>query len=191
MNRSSLWVGAVLLGVAAFGCGHDSTMPRSSRDSEPPFPNPGPTPSDIKVLTATTFLFNGQRCKLLGISESDDPEVREQSLRFTNTWFDKIGNCIGVYNASNPLRMDDGTCVVWVRGYDMYLSCLNIELVRAGLVNVDYKKWESYSFTEPTKSGEAVADWRSDLDEAKKAHGRGEKPKVLFDWPPKSGTAQH
>ncbi len=149
-----------------------------------------PFKSDITVLSATTFLLNGQECKLLGVSESDDPELREEALAFTTTWFSEIGNHIGVYNASNPLRMEDGTCVVWIRGYDSHLSCLNVELVRAGLVNIEHEQWKQYSFTEPAKEGEVVADWRGDLDEAKEAHERGEKPKVLFEWPPDRAGAQ-
>lgn len=185
MNRTRFWIGAILFELAMLGCGNsDSSFPKS----DPSFPNPGPTQSEIKVLSATTFLFHGQKCQLLGISESDDPKVREEALYFTTTWFEEIGNYIGVYNASNPLRLKDGTCVVWVRGYDTYLSCLNVELVRAGLVNIDDKQWETYSFTEPTMEGEAVANWRGDLDEAKRGHERGEKPKVLFDWPREQTT---
>ena len=65
-----------------------------------------------------------------------------------------------------------------------------MELVRSGLVNVDYKQWEDYSFTEPSKGGKIVANWRGDLDEAKNGHEHGEKPKVLFDWPRERTTSQ-
>jgi hypothetical protein len=179
MNRALLFV-VVSYHLVVVGCGYSGS---SIADADPPFPNPGPSQSDIKIVSSTIFLFQGQKCQLLGVSESADPNVREQALRFTTAWFEKIGNYIGVYNSSNPLRLADGTCVVWVRGYDMYLSCLNVELVRAGLVQVDYKEMKQYSFTEPTKDGEAVADWKGDLEEAAKGYERGEKPKVLFDWP--------
>jgi hypothetical protein len=42
-----------------------------------------------------------------------------------------------------------------------------------------------YSFTVPTKVGDAVEDWRGILRKAKEGHSRGEKPRVLFEWPPK------
>ena len=74
--------------------------------------------------------------------------------------------------------------VVWVRGYDTYLSCLSEELVRAGLVELDASRWPDYTFTVPTKEGVAVEDWRGILRKAKEGHERGEKLRVLFDWPP-------
>jgi hypothetical protein len=175
------WAGAMLSAVTMIGCGN---VDSPSGNSDSAFPNPGPQPSDIKVHSATVFSFEGQKCKLLGVSESEDADVRKRAMQFTTTWFDSIGNYIGVYNASNPLRLEDGTNVVWIRGYDSYLSCLNVELARAGLVELDYESFKDYSFTEPTKEGEEVATWRGDLDAAKQGHEGGEKPKVLFDWPP-------
>jgi hypothetical protein len=66
----------------------------------------------------------------------------------------------------------------------MYLSCLSEELVRAGLVEID-DQWPDYTFTVPTKEGEELEDWRGILKKAKEGHARGEKPRTLFEWPPK------
>jgi hypothetical protein len=81
--------------------------------------------------------------------------------------------------------------MVRVHGYDMYLSCLNLELVRAGLVKVDYQRWSNYSFTEPAKDGDYVANWQFDLDCARRHHSAGEKPKVSFKWPAQGEPVQH
>ena len=78
---------------------------------------------------------------------------------------------------------EDGTAVVWIRGYDTYLSCLSEELVRVGLAEVDDSRWADYTFTVPKKDGDAVEDWLGILRKAKEGHERGEKPHVLFDWP--------
>ena len=82
-----------------------------------------------------------------------------------------------------PLVAQDGTCGVGLRGMDSKLSCLNKELVRAGLVEIDVASWPLYMFTEPAKSGEYVARWQQDLIDAKAGGEHGEKPRVLFDWP--------
>jgi hypothetical protein len=150
-----------------------------------PLRNVKTQPADVAVLSGTEFRCGGVPCRLLGVRESDSPAVREEAAKFTQMWFKSIGNYIGFYNGSNPLVDKDGTAVVWVRGYDMYLSCLNEELVRTGLVGIDDGAWDGYTFTEPTKESERVEDWRGDLRKAREGHARGEKPHVLFDWPPR------
>jgi hypothetical protein len=94
-------------------------------------------PAKITVLSGTTFRSGGVPCQLLGVKEADDPAIQKRAKEFTKTWFKSIGNYIGVYNSSNPLVTKDGTAVVWICGYDFYLSCLSEELVRAGLAKVD------------------------------------------------------
>ena len=150
------------------------------------FPNPGPIPCKIEVLSGTTFLFFNRKCRLLGVAESDDKLVQTKAKKFTEMWFKSIGNYIGVYNASNPLQADDGTCLVWVRGYDCYMSCLNEELVRSGLARVDYTEWGDYEFLSVGKDEDPFENWREMLDEAATAASKGEPPRVLFSWPPKS-----
>ncbi|WP_406699858.1 hypothetical protein V5E97_13515 [Singulisphaera sp. Ch08] len=142
-----------------------------------------PMPAEITVLSGTTFRCGNVPCQLLGVKESADPAVRERAERFTRLWFKSVGNYIGIYNSSNPLMAKDGTSVVWIRGYDTYLSCLSEELVRVGLAEVDGSLWADYTFTVPRKDGEAVEDWLGILRKAKEGHERGEKPHVLFDWP--------
>jgi len=142
-------------------------------------------PAEITVISGTTFRCGGVACQLLGVKESDDPVVRKQAETFAKTWFKSIGNYIGIYNESNPLMTQNGTAVVWVRGYDTCLSCLSEELVRAGLVEIDESQWQGYTFTVPTKEDERQEDWLAVIRKAKEGHKRGEELRVLFEWPPK------
>ncbi len=169
------------------GCDNPQSPPVSSTARRPgtadhDFPNPGGEKSDIKVVTGTSFLFAGPRCQLLGVTEHDDPKVRERARMFAERWFRSIGNYIGVYNSSNPICLKDGTCLVWVTGYDSYLSCLNLEVVRAGLVKVDYFEQEGYTFLTPGKDRDYLEKWQQGLREAENDHRKGVKPQVLFDW---------
>ena len=162
------------------GCGekhHADSVPKGW-----PLSNQTTTPAKITVLTGTTFLCGNVRCRLLGVRESNDPAVRQLAERFSRTWFASVGNYIGIYNDSNPLQDTDGTAVVWIRGYDCFLSCLNEELVRAGLVE-PVNLPTDYVFTEPTKSGDEVEDWKGVLDKAKEGYRKGEELRVLFKWP--------
>lgn len=109
------------------------------------------------------------------------PEIQGENAE---QWFKSIGNLMAAYNHTNPLTAADGTPVVWIRGYDSSLSCLSEELARAGLVEVN-DQWPDYTFTVPTKEGQEVEDWRGILRQAREGHARGEKPRVLFEWPPK------
>jgi hypothetical protein len=195
---------ASLLVVAAAGCstesqsnqvvGTASSVPAAStinQASRRPWPltSVSTMPAQIKIESATVFYCKGVRCQLLGVTEPEDPDLRNQALDFCRRWFDSIGNYIGIYNDSNPLQKENGTCIVWIRGYDTHLSCLSAELVRAGLVNVDYMSLHDYKFMVPGKSEDYQETWREQLDEAAEDHRKGIKPKVLFDWPPLKGTA--
>jgi hypothetical protein len=133
------------------------------------------SPAEIETLSATRFRCRGVECQLLGLAESNDPAVRERALEFAKQWFKHIGNQIGIYNRDHPLQADDGTCIVWLRGYDDTLSCLNLELVKAGLVEVEYSLWKDYGFTEQTKSGKEWTDWQAKLQKAKDQHQKDKK----------------
>ena len=41
----------------------------------------------VTVLSGTSFILDSRRSKLLGVKESDDPEVRQQARKFTIAWF--------------------------------------------------------------------------------------------------------
>jgi hypothetical protein len=143
---------------------------------------PGTT---IRVRSGTTFDYDGVPCQPLGVAESDDLATRARALDFASRWLSSVGNCIGFYNGSSPLQLADGTCIVWVRGYDSRLSCLNLELVRAGLVRVDLASQEGYTFEVPAKEDDVLEDWQGELEQARQGPRRGEKPEVNFDWPPR------
>src|SRR5262249_11811247 len=117
------------------------------------------SPAKVEVLSGITFKCFGVECQLLGVKESSDPKVREQAKRFTTLWFKSVGNHIGFYNEDRPLQLKDGTCVVWLRGYDSTLSCLNEQLVRAGLVEIDTEPHKGYTFEVPTKESSRKGEW--------------------------------
>jgi hypothetical protein len=51
------------------------------------------------------------------------------------------------------------------------------------LAQLDYKGFEKYTFTTPTKSGSKPCDWQQILLDAKKSYEKGEKLYVTFEWP--------
>src|SRR5262245_23023719 len=140
-------------------------------------------PAKVEVLSGTTFKCSGVRCQLLGVKESSDPKVRERAKRFTTLWFKSVGNHIGVYNEDSPLQLKDGICVVWLRGYDSTLSCLNEQLVRAGLVEIDTEPHKGYTFEVPTKESTRKEEWDAILRKAEKDRAKGVGPEVSFKWP--------
>lgn len=140
--------------------------PQEMQDPTPPFPAPRTMQPSIAVLTGTTLLISGQRCKLLGIEDSDNPSVRMAAFDFAKAWVKSTANYVGIMNDSNPLRLEDGTCLVWLRNDNCGMSYLNVELVRAGLVRVDYSKWEEYAFLVPMKGPDAFEVWQELLDRA-------------------------
>jgi hypothetical protein len=140
-------------------------------------------PADVEVLSGTTFKCSGVRCQLLGVKEASDQKVREQAKRFTTLWFKSVGNHIGFYNEDRPLQLKDGTCVVWLRGYDSVLSGLNEQLVRAGLVEIDTEQHKDYTFEVPTKESSRKEEWETILRKAKQERIKGVGPNVSFKWP--------
>ena len=162
---------AILLGILAACCGcADWHHAPASGKNKWPLTHVRTQPADeITVVSGTTFRCCGIPCQLLGVKESDDPAVRKQAEIFTKAWFTSIGNCIGFYNESNPLMTKDGTAVVWVRGYDTYLSCLSEELVRAGLVEIDESQWQ----TMPSPSRPRKARKRRSGKQCFGRHGKG------------------
>ncbi len=179
--------------LAAIGCRSEERAATTRETAgEPPATTSGQIwplndvntmPAEIEVLSATTFRCSNNKCQLLGVKESNDPAVRERALEFSRRWFKSLRNFIGIANRDQPLQLGDGTCVVWVFGHDAFRSLLNVELVRAGLVEVDYAQWKNYTFMIPIKTGKAQEDWQGELEKAKAGHQRGEKPRVLFEWP--------
>ena len=141
------------------------------------------SPADIQIVSGTTFVCSGVHCRLLGVAESSNPAVREKALEFARRWFKSIGNHIDFSNSDQLLQLEDGTCLVWLRGHDCFLSYLNVELVRAGLVEVEYSKQKDYTFIVPTKGDDVQEDWQSLLESAKEGSRRDEKLRVLFKWP--------
>jgi hypothetical protein len=183
ISRSASILVVALCGCC--GCGDSDRHPLGDKKMIWPLSSTRTMPAEIVVQSGTTFRCGGVPCQLLGVKEREDSNVRKQAEEFTKAWFKSIGNYIGIYNDSNPLVAEDGTAVVWIRGYDCYLSCLSEELVRAGLVEVDESQWPDYTFDVPTKSGDAQENWRGILHMAKEGHKQGEKLRVLFDWPQK------
>jgi hypothetical protein len=121
----------------------------------------------------------------LGVKNSTDAATRDQATQFVKAWFCSIGCYIAVYNDRNPLVAENGEAVVWISGGDTYMSCLNEELVRAGIVDIDDTYASDYTFLVDTKSSSVLEDWHERLRRAAESHKRGEKLRVMFQWPPK------
>jgi hypothetical protein len=177
---------AVLVTVLCAFC-RCSKADRSSASEMKDWPlkNVETMPAKITVLSGTTFRCGAVPCQLLGVKEADDPAVRKRAEEFTKAWFKSIGNYIILYNSSNPLVTKERVAVVWICGSDCYHSCLSEELIRAGLARLEDSSWKGYTFTVPTKKGAQKEDWQGILRKAKEGNERGEKLRVLFEWPPK------
>lgn len=175
---------ASLLLLAVAGCGPESQRNLASKAAWPLSDTPT-MPAEIKVESATIFYCNNVRCQLLGVTEYGDAELRKQALDFSRRWFEDGGKYIIIHNDTNPLKSEDGTCVVWIRGGAPHITCLNTELVRAGLVNVNYSSLLDYNFMMRGKAEDHQSIWRQQLDEAADDYKKGVKPKVYFDWLPK------
>jgi hypothetical protein len=141
--------------------------------------------SDAIILSGTSFRWGGVTFKLLGLSEVADGRVRELAKEFIRQWLDSADTCIQICNAGNPLELGDRTAIIWVRGLQVGLPCLNEQLVQAGLVELDESSWSDYAFDMPIGGRPEQVDWKGILRGAIEARGRGEKPAVHFDWPPK------
>jgi hypothetical protein len=102
--------------------------------------------SPIEVLSGTTFMIDGQKFKLLGVEDFDDPAIRIAARDFATTWVASSNDDVTVVNGWQPLRLEDGTSLIWLQDTSHSGTCLNEELVRAGLVRVDHSKWEDYAF---------------------------------------------
>jgi hypothetical protein len=60
-----------------------------------PFPAvPAMQPAHITILSGTTLLISGKRCKLLGIEDSADPAVQRTALDFATTWLKSTENYV-------------------------------------------------------------------------------------------------
>jgi hypothetical protein len=157
----------------------------SLRAAEPTWPlkDVPRAPAKVEVLSGTPFKCSGVRCQLLGVKESTDPKVRERAKRFTTLWFKSVGHYIGFYNEGSPLQLQDGTCVVWLRGYDATLSCLSEQLTLAGLVEIDTEPHKGYTFEVPTKVSSRREAWEAILRKAEQDRAKGTGPDVSFKWP--------
>ena len=168
---------------AAYGCGGGVPQPPSYGPSWP-IPYTELSPADIHFQTATAFTLSGVHCRLLGVRESDTPATRQRALEFARTWARSVGSYISVANAEKPLNDEDGTPLVWACGADMYTSSLATELVRVGLAEPDYDRWKDYTFDTAAKGVVVPCDWKGSLEWGREGFRRGEKPFVVFRWPP-------
>ena len=158
-----------------------------------------PRPSDTSVIGATTIRCCDVPCRLLGIKEPDDPAARKKAEEFTRAWFKhhvdgivrrhpdldipSIG--IQIRNYWNPLVDKDGVAVVWIGMAAAGHPCLNEDLVRVGLVEIEIEKWKDYTYQESSKEGHYDYNWLGRLQEAKDEYASGKRPELDFEWPPK------
>lgn len=126
-------------------------------------------PVSCHVQSPTVFTYQGVRCRLLGVSAPTDVETHERALQFVRQWLEEgeDAHILEFCNDTGPLVEPDGTCVVWACRWQPRLRCLNIDLVAAGLADVDFSKYTDYDFYRTVKNGpEPRARWREALDAA-------------------------
>src|SRR5438874_8157478 len=85
------------------------------------------------------------------------------------TWFADVKNSIDVKNDDQLIRDPDGAYLVWIFGEKYGSPCLNVDIIREGLAEVNYAPWENYSFIFPAPADDPPYPWKEELDAAKKA----------------------
>ena len=142
-------------------------------------------PMRMVVVSGTSFIWDGRRCQLLGLAEPTDRMKRQLGKEFLERWFKSVAGLSEVCNARQPVERVDGTALLWVRGLQLGLPCLNEQLVQAGLVEIDESSCPTYSFDMLVGGCPKRVDWKGLLRRAIEARRRGERPAIQFDWPPK------
>jgi endonuclease YncB( thermonuclease family) len=126
--------------------------------------------------------IDGVRCQLLGIAEREHPYLRAQALEFAHRWLES-NKPVWVSNKESPIRTDDGTILVWLKGGNDQepLNCL---LVQYGLAAVDITATADYRWTSDNKDGDYVVQWQESLEKARQVGRSPKKPYLSFEWPP-------
>jgi uncharacterized protein (TIGR03067 family) len=167
--------------VVSNGCGPRPSFSPSTKAASP-FEKISFRRGEVAVDSGSSLRVSGQRCQLLGLKESADPELRDKAVTFIQHWFESVAS-VSIANENEPLLTEDGSPVVWLEGLQNGLliasSCLNEELVRAGLADVDEAIWKDYTFTVPrAKHGRRTEDWKEILNDAREARAHGLKKGV-------------
>jgi hypothetical protein len=142
-------------------------------------------PVDCTSGVTFSVLVDGKSTKmqLLGLSEEEDSLKRTQARLFAQKWFRSQSNYFDVTGWNR-----DGVLTVWLQGHNAFVSSLNLELARAGLVRVDTKTNEDMVIhVWRMEEGHVVFDWKKAINKAQESGRRGEKPEVLFPWPDDQG----
>jgi uncharacterized protein (TIGR03067 family) len=167
--------------VVSNGCGQPPSFSPSTK-AAPPFEKISFRRGEVAVDSGSSLRASGLRCQLLGLKDSADPKSRDKAVTFIQHWFESIAS-VSIVNKNEPLLTEDGSPVVWLEGKQnaqlFESSCLNEELVRAGLADVDEASWKDYTFTVPrAKHGRRTEDWKEILNDAREVHRHGLKKGV-------------
>lgn len=124
----------------------------------------------FQVETPSTFVIDGQRFRLLGVKEPIEDQRRQKAVVFMEEWLKtaRSSSVVWFSNWSQALQDTDGTWIVWAKGHrGDGSSCLNVDLVGAGLAEVDYSERPDYKFREPQYGGLGpFVKWTQLLDDA-------------------------
>jgi uncharacterized protein (TIGR03067 family) len=162
--------------VVSNGCGPQPSFSPSTKAASP-LEKISFRRGEVAVDSGSSLRVSGQRCQLLGLKESADPESRGKAVTFIQHWFESVAS-VSIVNRNEPLLTEDGSPVIWLEGKQnsrlSASSCLNEELVRAGLADVDEASWKDYTFTVPSaKHGRRTEDWKEVLNDARELYRHG------------------
>lgn len=124
----------------------------------------------FQVESSVAFSIDHERFRLLGLKESENGERRREAMDFIETWLTEAnGNPVWFTNWSQALQDPKGRWIVWARALlHGKLHCLNVDLAKAGLADIDYSHDRDYEFREPEYGGLGkFVNWRNLLDNAR------------------------
>ena len=125
-------------------------------------------PASIRTTGATTFTLNGVKCRLLGLKEPTDEEMKSEAIKYVENWIADCGDCIQIINFHEPLVIN-GMCAVWITSTPRNLkNDLNKGLLSNQLVDLDLDEFKDYKINEFSKDGRVFEiDWKGYLQAAK------------------------
>lgn len=145
---------------AALGCEGPKQPPSSSSPSLPPVAGNPPKPPPVTITTGTSFRRGNEECRLLGLKDSSDPIKQQKATAFAKDWLKSIGGDTEIENVDPELRDGESVRVVWlISSTGNPRSCLNTDLARSGLVDIDETTWKGYKFYLHGKAGPEEMHW--------------------------------
>src|SRR5207248_2132604 len=126
--------------------------------------------------------------RLWGVADAEDAAARAKAKRYLEECFRRAGRgreetMWGRAHVRAELRRGGQTFVWLMVRFDGHDSCPNEDLVCAGLARIDFADYEDVTFTDDTKAGRFVHDWKGSLQFQAAKYAKSDKPQLLYDWP--------